>query len=116
MKILKITERLLALMAVPLRRNAAFAVLMYVLGCVCAWATLPSTRGAKLYDNLYLELFLDVYVLSAVLTVTPRIARAWLRGVLYAVLYATAIADVYCFVKFGSTLTPTMLLLVGETD
>ena len=116
MKILRITERLLALMAAPLRRNAAFAVFMYVLGCVCAWATLPSTRGAKLYDNLYLELFLDVYVLSAVLTITPRIARAWLRGALYAVLYATAIADVYCFVKFGSTLTPTMLLLVGETD
>ena len=31
-------------------------------------------------------------------------------------LYTAAVVDVYCFVKFQSTLTPTMLLLVGETD
>ena len=35
---------------------------------------------------------------------------------LYVVFYAVALTDVYCFVKFDSTLTPTMLLLVGETD
>lgn len=26
------------------------------------------------------------------------------------------LVDVYCFVKFDTTITPTMLLLVGETD
>ena len=100
----------------PIRQNAAFCVMMYVLGCVCAWVTLPDTRGAKLYDNLYLELFLDVYALALVLTVLPRRVRAVVRALLYVVLYATAVVDVYCFVKFDSTLTPTMLLLVGETD
>ncbi len=32
------------------------------------------------------------------------------------IAYTVALADVFCFVKFGSTLTPTMLLLVGETN
>lgn len=116
MRTIRFLTRLAALFARPLRQNAAFVAFMYVLGCVCAWVTLPTARGARLYDNLYLELFLDVYVAAAVLSLVPRAARAWLRGVLYAVLYGVAVADVYCFVKFGSTLTPTMLLLVGETD
>lgn len=100
----------------PIRLNATFFTFMYVLGCVCSWVTIPHTRNATLYGNLYLELFLDVYVLALVLTIVPRVVRPWLRSLLYVVLYATALADVYCFVKFDSTLTPTMLLLVGETD
>ena len=39
-----------------------------------------------------------------------------MRGIFYFILYAVALVDVYCFVKFHSSLTPTMLLLVGETD
>ena len=89
---------------------------MYLLGCITAWATLPNVRGAHLYDNLYLELFLDVYVLTLILTLLPRKVMIWVRGFFYVVLYATAVVDVYCFVKFQSTLTPTMLQLVGETD
>ena len=69
MKMLKMMKRLLEFVVMPLCRNKAFFVFMYLLGCLTAWATLPNARGAKLYDNLYLELFLDVYVLAAVLTV-----------------------------------------------
>lgn len=116
MKYLKTIGKVLAAVAEPLRLNCAFAVFMYMLGCITAWATLPDTRGARLYDNLYLELFLDVYVLTLILTVLPRKLMIWVRGFFYFALYATAVVDVYCFVKFQSTLTPTMLQLVGETD
>ncbi len=116
MKYLKTIGKVLAAVAEPLRRNCAFAVFMYMLGCITAWATLPDARGARLYDNLYLELFLDVYVLTLILTVLPRKVMIWVRGFFYFALYATAVVDVYCFVKFQSTLTPTMLQLVGETD
>ena len=116
MKYFKTIGKVLAAVVEPLRRNCAFAVFMYMLGCITAWATLPDTRGARLYDNLYLELFLDVYVLTLILTVLPRKVMIWVRGFFYFALYATAVVDVYCFVKFQSTLTPTMLQLVGETD
>ena len=109
-------KRFLSLVLRPISVNAPFFVFIYVLGCVTAWATLPNARGAHLYDNLYLELFLDVYFLAVVLAVLPRKIRIWVRALIYTVLYLTAIIDVYCFVKFQSTLTPTMLLLVGETD
>lgn len=116
MKILDLLRRALITVLRPIRLNMAFFVFMYVLGCVCAWTTLSNARGAKLYDNLYLELLLDVYVLALVLALLPRIVRGWVRALFYVVLYVVALADVYCFVKFGTTLTPTMLLLVGETD
>ena len=109
-------RRTAAWVLVPIRRNAPFVAFMYLLGCVTAWVTVPHTRDAALYDNLYPELFLDVYVLALLLAVVPKKARAWVRALFYTVLYGTALADVYCFVKFDSTLTPTMLLLVGETD
>jgi heptose-I-phosphate ethanolaminephosphotransferase len=108
-KIISITFR-------PIRANASFFVFMYVLGVVCEWLTLPDTRNAHVYENLYLELFLDVYVACLVLMAIPRKVRLWVKALLYTVLYATAVVDVYCFTKFASTLTPTMLLLVGETD
>lgn len=105
-----------ALLTKPITLNSRFVVFMYVLGCISAWITLPDTRHARLYENLYLELALDVYLLAAVLALLPRTARRILRAVLYVVLYAAAIADVYCYIKFQSTLNPTMLMLVGETD
>ena len=116
MRLLKTIGRVLTAIAEPIRRNSTFVVFMYLLGCIASWATLPNARGAHLYDNLYLELFLDIYVLSLILTILPRKVRIWVRGFFYVVLYTTAVVDVYCFVKFQSTLTPTMLQLVGETD
>ncbi len=116
MKFTDVLRHTAGALTAPLRVSGRFFVFTYLLGCICAWATLPDTRGAKLYENLYIELFLDTYLLAALLTVLPRRARIWTRAVLYAALYAAAIIDVYCFVKFESTLTPTMLLLVGETD
>ena len=77
MKYLKTIGKVLAAVAEPLRLNCAFAVFMYMLGCITAWATLPDARGAHLYDNLYLELFLDVYVLTLILTVLPRKVMIW---------------------------------------
>ena len=100
----------------PIGVNARFFVFLYVLGVVCAWLTLPPYKTARLYHNLYLELFFDLYVLCALLMLIPKRVRRWVRGVVAVVLYVLAIIDVYCYVKFGSTITPTMLLLVGETD
>ena len=109
-------RKLLALPLIPIYRNVGFFVFMYILGAVCALSTLPDTRGATLYENLWLELFVDDYAACLVLSLLPRRLRGIGRAVAYTVLYATALADVYCFGKFGSTLNPSMLMLVGETD
>ncbi|MGP1480393.1 MAG: sulfatase-like hydrolase/transferase [Hoylesella enoeca] len=100
----------------PVRINASFFAFMYTLGMICAWLTVPNTRGAHLYEHLYIELFVDLYVVCVVLALIPHRVRLWVKALLYVIFYATALVDVYCFVKFDSTLTPTMLLLVGETD
>ena len=116
MKLRNILGKILALGLHPVKTNAAFFVAMYVLGVVVEWLTLVKAPGIHLYGNLYLELFLDLYLACVVLALLPEGVCRWVRRLLYVVLYAVAVVDVYCFWKFGSTLTPTMLLLVGETD
>ena len=100
----------------PLLKNGVFFFAMYALGILCAYLTLPDNKGQDVYDNLWLELFLDVYFACAVLTVIPAKVRRWVRLALYFVLYGVALTDVFCFWKFGSVISPSMLMLVGETD
>jgi heptose-I-phosphate ethanolaminephosphotransferase len=89
---------------------------MYLLGVISSWLTLQGGNWDGLYEHLYLELFVDIYLICVLLALIPSKVRWWVRGILYIILYATAISDVFCFVRFESTLTPTMLMLVGETD
>lgn len=100
----------------PLLKNGVSFFAMYALGILCAYLTLPDNKGQDVYDNLWLELFLDVYFACAVLTVIPAKVRHWVRLALYVVLYGVALTDVFCFWKFGSVISPSMLMLVGETD
>lgn len=110
------TKSFLKLAFAPIRGNANFFIFMYLLGIICAVVTTP--RWGVVYDNLALELFVDVYVVCALLMLVPkkRKIRFCVRSLLYIILYVTALADTYCFVNFGSTLNPSMLMLVGETN
>ena len=110
----EIIKKTLSVASAPIRRNANFFVFMYLLGMISSIVTTPA-KGT-LYGNLWLELFLDLYLLCAILAVFPRKVRFCLRALLYIILYSTAAADTYCFVNFGSTLNPSMLMLVGETN
>ena len=56
------------------------------------------------------------YVLCVLLTLIPRRIRIWVKALLYILLYSIAVVDMYCYERFESTLTPTMLMLVGETN
>lgn len=100
----------------PLEANLAFFVFMYVLGLVCSYAVVPAKRGYHVYELAPAELFFDVGVLCALLCILPGRMRIWVRRLFYVIAYVLAVVDVYCFVKFDTTITPTMLLLVGETD
>lgn len=113
---MRFVRRISQLFMLPLLKNGVFFFAMYALGILCAYLTLPDNKGQDVYDNLWLELFLDVYFACAVLTVVPAKVRRWVRLALYVVLYGVALTDVFCFWKFGSVISPSMLMLVGETD
>lgn len=100
----------------PILRNKLFFFFMYLLGIVGSYLVVPKQKNAHVYENLWLELFLDLYIICAILALIPKKIRRWIRGILAAIAYIVAIIDVFCFVKFQSTINPTMLLLVGETD
>ena len=113
---MRFVRRISQLFMLPLLKNGVFFFAMYALGILCAYLTLPDNKGQDVYDNLWLELFLDVYFACAVLTVIPAKVRRGVRLALYVVLYGVALTDVFCFWKFGSVISPSMLMLVGETD
>lgn len=101
----------------PIERNGAFFVFMFILGWVCTQVEIPlHVNGAQPYDLSAIELFFDLYIVCLLLMLIPKVIRFWVRIPLYMILYGTAIIDMYCYVRFESTLTPTMLMLVGETN
>ena len=101
----------------PIRDNASFFVFMYLIGIFVSYAELPAGNPEeKVYGNLWLELFLDLYAIAVILMLIPRKIRRWVRACLYVIAYTTNITDLFCWVKFQSTLNPSMLLLVGETN
>ncbi len=101
----------------PLQANASFFFFMYLLGILVAYEELPTHNPtAKVYGNLWLELFWDLYIICFILALIPLKIRRWIRGFLYFIAYATSIADLFCWVKFQTTINPSMLLLAGETD
>ena len=100
--------------------SLGFLVFMYALGIVESYAVLPHWKGAKVYDNLYYELFFDLLILTFLVTLVPQKIskfplRKAVRGIIYVIAYSLAIIDTFCMVQFGNTISPSMLLLVGET-
>lgn len=97
---------------------------LYAAGIASSIITLPNTKGAHLYDNLWQELFLDTYIVCIIFLLIPKRLniktvgiplRGILKAVLYTAFYIVYIADTFCYVKFGTTINPSMLMLMGET-
>ena len=117
MKFIKYAVSLLNKAYQPIKDNASFFFFMYLIGILVSYAELPANNpDAAVYSNLWLELFLDLYVICIILTLFPLKIRRWIRAFLYIIAYGTSLTDLFCWVKFQSTLNPSMLLLVGETD
>lgn len=117
MKFIKYAVSLLNKAYQPIKDNASFFFFMYLIGIFVSYAELPTNNpDTTVYSNLWLELFLDLYVICIILTLFPLKIRRWIRAFLYIIAYCTSLTDLFCWVKFQSTLNPSMLLLVGETD
>lgn len=108
--------RIISMLWRPIRSNASFFVFMYALGYCCTQTEIRlHLRGAVPYELSAVELFFDLYLLCAILAVIPRKVRRVIRAVLAFIFYAVALIDMFCYVHFESTLTPTMLMLFFET-
>lgn len=99
----------------PISGNPAFFIFMFALGYAGCMLEVHYSKGAEPYPLSGTELFVDLYVVCMLLAIVPLHVRRWLRALIYVVIYPVAIIDMWCFVRLDSTLTPTMLLLVGET-
>ncbi len=112
-------KRLLRILGIfwrPVSVNAAFFVFMFALGYLCTQTEIRlHLKGAKPYELSATELFFDLYLTCVILTVIPKKIRKWVRLLLAILLYAVALIDMFCYVRFESTLTPTMLMLFFET-
>lgn len=98
---------------------------LYILCLASSIVTVPPYKDAHMYSNAPWEIFLDVYVVALLLSVIPKSVRIrkreipmriLVKALVYLFTYTLYIVDTFCFVKFGSTLNPSMLLLMGETN
>ena len=104
---------------------------LYLVGIMSSILTVPPYKTSHMYQWAPYELFADVYIIATIwllikellykegATTVGRKMCNWayrlLMAVFYVIVYVLYIADMFCFVKFGSTLNPSMLLLIGET-
>ena len=101
----------------PIKENFVFFICMYAQGYLCTQLQITlHLAGAKPYELSAPELFFDLYILCFLLMWIPERVRRWVRWVVAILLYAVALVDMFCYVRFESTLTPTMLMLAQETD
>ena len=103
----------------PIQQNGAFFVFMFALGWLCTQLEIMPyylrNKGAEPYELSAPELFLDIYVVCVILTLIPKKIRIWVKALLYVFFYGVALVDMFCYERFESTLTPTMLMLAMET-
>ena len=103
----------------PIQKNGAFFVFMFALGWICTqYEIMPyylRNRGAEPYELSAPELFLDIYAVCCLLMLIPNKIRIWVKAILYVFFYGLALVDMFCYERFESTLTPTMLMLAMET-
>ena len=117
MNVLSVVSKVLEKVSYPIRGNFCFFFFMYLVGIVVSYAELPANReDVSVYGNLWLELFFDLYIVCILLSLIPKRMRHCVVGSFYIIAYATSIADLFCWVKFQSSLNPSMLLLAAETD
>ena len=103
----------------PIQKNGAFFVFMFALGWLCTQLEIMPyylrNKGAEPYELSVPELFLDLYIVCIFLTLIPQKIRIWVKALLYVFFYGLALVDMFCYERFESTLTPTMLMLAMET-
>ena len=103
----------------PIQQNGPFFAFMLALGWICTQLEIMPyylrNRGAEPYELSAPELFLDIYFLCVILTLIPKKIRIWVKALLYVFFYGVALVDMFCYERFESTLTPTMLMLAMET-
>lgn len=113
---MKKVTNILGLLFKPVKENFGFFLFMLVLQLLCGWLTWSDKPNVVTYPALGGEILVDVYLACVFFMLFPRVARPWLHALAYLLLYGVALVDVFCFVKYGATLNPSMLLLVGETN
>lgn len=100
---------------IPIYNNRVFFVFMYLLGALCIYTT-----GEKSYlpyfVTLFAELFLDLYLLCLLLLCFPPKVRSFCHFTLSFLFYSLAIVDLFCFYRFGTTISPNILRLITETN
>ena len=103
----------------PIQKNGAFFVFMFALGWICTQHEIMPyylrNKGAEPYELSMPELFLDIYIVCALMMLIPKKIRIWVKALLYVFFYGLALVDMFCYERFESTLTPTMLMLAMET-
>lgn len=111
-----ILNRIFSYITYPIRRMPAFFCFLYLLGVLCIMTEVPLAGMPEFYGNSYCELFIDLYIISIPLCLIPAKYRHWITGLLYIVFYGVAIADIYCYLRFDTELSPTMLQIISETN
>lgn len=88
---------------------------MYLLGSLCIAIT-GDRSYIPYFLKLYAELFLDLYIVCAFLLILPTKIRNIAQWILSVFFYIITLIDIFCYIRIGSTFSPSILRLIIETN
>lgn len=105
-------KRVATLLCRPILENVEFFFFTGILGLFC-----PLIADIFCPWHLFLwVLFFDTYIGCALLSLTPRKVRPWVRGLFYVLIYWAAFIEAFLISVHGVPISPTIFLLVNETN
>ena len=105
-------KKALNCVSAPITSNPLWFVFVYVWGSICN--LLVVWNGSRLIG--FLQLFVDVYILTVFVTCFPKRTRRIVKLLLCLLLCPISIVDLFCYYKFGSPITPTLLHVFLQTN
>lgn len=99
----------------PFRHNIRFFIFMYILGTICLFTTSEISYSPYFFKQFF-ELFLDIYIFCAIITILPNPVQIIILLGASSISYFITIVDLFCYIRFGSTLSPSILRLMTETN
>ena len=110
-----LSSKIAHLIILPFQKEAVCIVFLFLLGLISIYSVYTS----KFYLSLLyqcLEFFFEVYVLAYIIIIIPTSLKRFFKFSICAFLYIITIVDLFCYIRFGTTITPNITQLLNETN
>lgn len=104
------------IIALPFEKNKVFAFFMITLFFYTNYVCCTAYRDPHLHAKVWAEAIIDLFLICIFLILLPIKIREFIKSIIYLFAYSLSIIECYCVINFSSTINPSILQLLSETN